>query len=253
MNCSVKAWLIPVFALLAGGVQAAEAPVVVLVNPPTLVPQKKTALTIRGTGLDQVDAIQFSTAHAVPFKIQSKGKSQPPAQLDPKHVGDTEIRAELELPKGTPPGSITVVVKGSAGTSNPYELLVVEEAKLVLDREPNRGFEEAQAVAPGQVVHGEIREPRDVDVYRFSGRKGQKVSLRLEARGMGSALDGLLTLYSGSYRFLAGSDDEGPGRDPKIEITLPSDGEYFLVVKDANDSGSGLHFYRLLLQEPEKK
>jgi hypothetical protein len=241
------------FALLAAGVHAAEAPRVVLVNPPTLVSQKKTVLTIRGVGLDQVDGVQLSTAQVVPVKIQSKGKSAPPAMIDPKKAGDTEIKAEVELPRETPPGSITLVVKGAAGTSDPYELLVVEEAKLVLDREPNRGFEEAQAVSPGQTIQGEIHEPRDVDVYRFSGTKGQKLSLKIEAQRMGSALDGLLTLYSGGHQLLAGSDDEVSSRDPTIEITLPSDGEYFLVVKDANDSGSKLHFYRLLIQPGEKK
>jgi hypothetical protein len=50
----------------------------------------------------------------------------------------------------------------------------------------------------------------------------------------------------------AGSDDAVSWRDPTIEITLPADGESFVVVKDANDSGSKLHFYRLSIRELEK-
>ena len=114
MNCSANAWAMAVVALLAACTPAAEPPRVVLVNPPTLTPQKKTVLTVRGHGLDVAEGVQFSVPPAAGVKIQSKGKSQPPAQLDAKVYGDSEVKVEVELPRETPPGPVTLVVTGPA-------------------------------------------------------------------------------------------------------------------------------------------
>ena len=96
------------------------------------------------------------------------------------------------------------------------------------------------------VVAGSIDRPKDVDVFAFAGKRGQKLRVETQAFRFGSALDPQLTLYrAGSLQVdvltksLAG--------DRFFEVELPFDDQYFIVVNDANDTGSAIHVYRLIV------
>jgi hypothetical protein len=88
-----------------------------------------------------------------------------------------------------------------------------------------------------------------VDVFRFEGKKGQKLLAEVLASRHGSPLDSILTLYDANFAQLAVNDDfTAEHRDAKIETTLPADGVYYLSLIDAHDSGSNLHGYRLVVK-----
>ena len=95
---------------------------------------------------------------------------------------------------------------------------------------------------------GAIQVPRDVDVFRFAGRRGQRIVAEVLAARLGSPLDASLTLYDAAGRILANADDSRGSADPVLEMALPRDGVYFLAVNDAQDAGGPGHVYRLLVR-----
>ena len=83
-----------------------------------------------------------------------------------------------------------------------------------------------------------------VDEFRFSGRRGQRVSIELGSE----AFDTYLILVPPSGEQID-NDDEGNGEstDSRIETALPADGEYRILVTSFQPGETGR--YRLALRE----
>ena len=105
----------------------------------------------------------------------------------------------------------------------------------------------------GQTIRGTIGEPNDVDVFRFTGRKGETIIASVNAARAGSALDGILLLHDHAGQLLATIDDSDTSADPILKLRLPADGPYFLSLIDAHDRGSALHPYLLTLERAENR
>jgi hypothetical protein len=178
-------------------------------------------------------------------RILTKGKAAVPDK-NPDQVGDTQLEAEVTLPPGLPSGSVPFVVLTPAGETPPHELLVESSLPVVSEKEPNNGFRQAQPIRLPQAIDGLIHEPRDVDVFRFDGRAGQRLVFEVLAARHGSALDSLLTLYDARGQEVAANDDAGGSPDSRLEVTLPKDGTYYLSLIDAHDTGGPAHVYRLV-------
>jgi hypothetical protein len=102
-----------------------------------------------------------------------------------------------------------------------------------------------QSISLPQEVEGRIDPGKDVDLYRFEGKAGQRLSLEVLAARYGSALDPVLTLYDVEGHILASCDDLADSADSRLDVALPRDGAYFVGVIDANDSNGPAHVYRL--------
>ena len=100
----------------------------------------------------------------------------------------------------------------------------------------------------GKTVRGNISQDKDVDVYQFAGKSGEKIRAEIIASRAGSLMDGLLMLYNAQGVLLAQEDDSATSRDPEVNFTLPADGIYFLVVSDSHDRGGEWRSYELTLQ-----
>ena len=94
-----------------------------------------------------------------------------------------------------------------------------------------------------------IKNDKDVDVFKFEGKKGDKLKLEVQAARFGSPVDALLSLYDADRKLLAAVDDVDGSPDPIISIVLPRDGPYFLTVIDSHDLGGPQFGYRLLLRK----
>jgi hypothetical protein len=216
-------------------------PKVVVVLPLGMKPGTTEKLTIRGMNLEGAKEIRFD-GEGVEAKIESTGKAPVPDK-NPERVGDTQIVVKVQL-KADVSGDVRFVVVTAAGESKPHPLLVETKVPVVKEKEPNDGFRAAQPVTLPVVIEGTIDRPKDVDVFRFAGKKGQSLHAELFADRHGSALDGQLTLYRGNAIEVA-QGVVREGRDPRLEVTLPADDDYFLVLIDMNDTGSQIHVYRL--------
>jgi hypothetical protein len=222
-----------------------SAPRVILTVPLGATPGKTTKVTIRGTALDKATGVKLAHGKA---RIVSKGSASVPDK-NPDKVGDTQVVAEVTLDPKIDAGSVALTVVTPAGETKPHALLVESTLPVVAEQEPNDGFKQSQAIKLPVVVEGAIERPKDVDVFRFTGNKGQKITAEVLAHRHGSPLDAMLTLYNAAGQQFAFSDDLSPAtRDARLEAVLPADGEYYLALIDAHDAGSAVHVYRLVVK-----
>ncbi len=116
----------------------------------------------------------------------------------------------------------------------------------------------AQPVKTPVVINGRIDQPGDEDTFRFSGRAGDTLIAEVYARRLGSPLDSVLRLLDARGQVVAANDDHvDPSfglvthhADSYIACTLPADGAYDLVVREAQNKGGELYAYRLRVSPP---
>jgi hypothetical protein len=158
-----------------------------------------------------------------------------------------EPRAEIA------PGVYPIRVEATNGISNVLLFTVgtfpevTEEESQPYSR-PNRNdsIETAEPLPPAPVtVNGTLRGP-ERDVFRVSGKAGERRVFEVEARRCGSAIDPVLRILDGNGQQLARSDDApGAGLDPRIDFIFPRDGNYYVEIHDARFSRQTQNFYRL--------
>ena len=243
-----------VFALAANAAEEKkpatnQPPSVILASPLAAVAGATNSIKLRGLNLTNAVEVRFLAPPAglVSF-IKSVTKSDPPKPLDAKRAGDTLIVLSLVLPPVVEAAELSYVVISPDGASATNSLIVLPADKTVSEKEPNGGFKEAQTIAMGRTVLGEIGKEKDVDVFRFDAAAGERIHVEITAARLGSALGALVNLYDVSGHLIASSDDPLPGRDAVLDATLPTPGPWFLVVIDAHDRGGAAHPYLLSLK-----
>ena len=84
------------------------------------------------------------------------------------------------------------------------------------------------------------------ELWRFSGRAGQRVELVMRS----TAFDSYLTvdqMHGTHFETLATDDDAAGGLDARVRVTLPADGEY--VVRTTPHENGDAGAYTLTLAE----
>ena len=84
----------------------------------------------------------------------------------------------------------------------------------------------------------------DTDCYRFHAEKGQRLTLEVMARQLGSELDSVLAILDAQGGEIA-SNDDAEGKDSRLEFTAPETGDYVARVRDLYDRQGPGYFYRL--------
>jgi hypothetical protein len=222
------------------------SPQIIIAMPMAVEMGKTTKLTLRGLRLDSVTEIRLHEPRSTGKVLGNSKKIAVPTDANPNQVGDSEIDIEVTLPKEVAGGVVPFSLIGPGGESKQHQLIVKDNATIVVEKEPNDGFKQAQAIAIPCVVEGSIRQALDVDVFRFDGKQGERIVLDLQANRFGSPLDGALTLYDDAGRIIASADDSPGSLDPILNVTLPRDGTYYLSLIDARDQGGSIYLYRLI-------
>lgn len=224
-----------------------EAPRIGMSVPLAVSPGATTKIVLRGWKLDQATEVRTLVA-GVTLKLLNKGKATVPNGQDAKQIGDSQVEVELTISAelAAPEAMLTVV--GPEGESLPYGVLIGGREPIVLEKEGNDGFRQAQAIAMGQLVDGQIQSDRDVDAYSVTSAAGRAVVVEVVARRRGSGLDSILTVYDERGRTVA-SNDDGEGADSRVKFTPREAGRHYIVVQDAHDRGGPAHPYRLIVRE----
>ena len=119
------------------------------------------------------------------------------------------------------PGVYPIRVETPSGISNillftlgTYPEVTEEESQPNSPPNRNDSIETAEPVRSSPVVvNGTLRGP-ERDVYRVSGKAGERRVFEVEARRCGSAIDPVLRILDGAGKQLARSDDS-PGHRPR--------------------------------------
>ena len=154
------------------------------------------------------------------------------------------VSYRFTLPAETPVGVYAVRAVTSKGISS-ARLLMVDDLPSVNDSGANKQVPTAQALTLPTAVDGAC-EPESFDYYKLTVAAGQRISVEVMARRLGSALDPVIRLLDAGGRELAYSDDEpGIGVDSRFAFQFAVAGDYILEIRDIRYQGGGNHRYRL--------
>ena len=171
---------------------------------------------------------------------------------------------ERELRLRTPNGGLSNPVVFSVGQLPEWNEPVVKATSRRPAPRPRAADARATRVGPTTTneialptfVNGQIL-PGEVDRYRFTAKKGQRLIFAAAARSLmpylADAVPGwfqaTLALYDGKGRELAYNDDFRFNPDPVIACEIPADGSYALEIKDAIFRGREDFVYRIAIGE----
>lgn len=178
-----------------------------------------------GADLDEINRMTFSHSG-----IKAEHKS-----------GNTFV---VTVAADVPPGVYEARVHGLYGSSNPRSF-VVGSLPEILEVDANDTTDKAQPVEIGCVVNGRSDRGADVDFYKVTGMKGQRLLIECQALRIDSKFQAELRIYNRAGRRIGHSISQMRTHDPVLDMTLPEDGEYFIRATDFVYGGSNDYGYRL--------
>ncbi len=156
----------------------------------------------------------------------------------------------------SPPGE-ALIVRVPPQTATHFDLtlpncvnrlrLPVGENPELLETEPNDVIAQAATVSVPATINGRLNGPRDVDLFAFMAKKGEKIAIDVDSADLQFPTDGVLAVLSDAGKSLVEVDDVKTSRDPSIRFTAPADGRYFVSLRDRSSGGGEDSVYRLHL------
>jgi len=121
-----------------------------------------------------------------------------------------------------------------------------EESQPGAAAHSNDSIEKAQSLPSTAItLNGTLRGP-ERDVYRIQVKAGERRVFEVDARRAGSAVDPVIRVLDGSGKQLARSEDAPLlNLDPRLDMTFPAAGYYYVEIHDARYSGQAQNYYRL--------
>jgi hypothetical protein len=230
--------------------EKAAVPEILVAVPFTLKLGSTQTNKLRGLNLTNVTELRLgnNTNGAISATIRKQSATKAPPNTDAAKVGDTELEVSFTVPNSVSSTQTEITAVSTNGTSKPFAMMLVAPERVTEEIEPNNSFRTPQSISIPATIQGTIREPHDVDVFRFEGKKGEVIRCKTTASSMYSPLDSLLTLYDSKGHIIKSSDDSEGTRDPELKATLPENESYFLSITDAQDRGSVLHCYICVIE-----
>ena len=185
---------------------------------------------------------------ALRLELRGQGRLIAPfsAEITPLNADAASWKFRINPAADTPVGVYVCRVRTDDGLSGPF-LFSVGQVAQVLEVEDNSSFELAQPIPSPAVVEGKS-EGNDVDYFRFSGKKGQRIVVDAQCSRIGSGVDPSIRLTTASRTYVASADDT-PGlmTDARLTVVLPEDTDYVIELSDSRYQGTGKAIYRLLV------
>ncbi len=213
---------------------AAAPPAINTVVPAGIAAGQATDVTFHGSNLAGASGLWCPCASTVELAPDIEKNGQDAAK----------VTYRLNVPAETPVGVYGVRLTTPEGISN-IRLLLVDDLPTVADAGGNKSYETAQAITLPVAVEGAC-EAESFDCYRFTAAAGQRVSIEVFSRRLGSPMDPVVRLLTVDGKEIAYSDDvAGISSDCRLAYQIETAGDYLVEVRDISYRGSGNHRYRL--------
>ena len=182
------------------------------------------------------------------------------APLTNRGAPGTPFRFAVQVPPAQPAGLYEVRMATPQAVSSVTHLLVTDYPVAVEGEKDNGTQSAAQSVSLPAAVCGQVSEPEDVDCYRFTGKKGQRLTFQVFGQRVTAAihdmvgrnqtyhLDPILTLYAPNGQVI-GQNDNFFGGDALLVSTLPTDGDYTIEIRDTRYLGNLRYTYCIEIGE----
>ncbi|QDT34313.1 hypothetical protein [Thalassoglobus polymorphus] len=184
-----------------------------------------------GADLDELSEMVFSNP-----KITAKQKT-----VKNVPVKNTFV---VHVPKDVAPGVYEVRCGGLFGFSNPRRF-AIDNSPVALDPADNNSAEKAAPVELGQTVNGRLESGNDIDWFRVSAKKGQRITFDVWAERLDSRMKPVIAIFDGTGRRRLKWSQNPVSGDPVLVFDVPSDGEYCIQLRDITYRNGADYFYRL--------
>lgn len=234
---------------------AAETPIgfrqLVTTYPPVVQRGTTAEIEVRSNyTLDDSYAVFFDKPGIVTTFLEAESKEAP---YRGRGTPGVPFRFSVEVPEDQEPGVRELRVATRHAVSSVSHLLVTEFPVVLEDKKPHNTPETAQEVPVPVAIAGICERNEEVDYYRFAGKAGQELTIQIYAQRVTDAIhsmqsgsvyhmDALLTLH-GPHGQIVAVNDNFIGGDSLIDVTLPSDGDYVLEVRDSRYVGNAKYVY----------
>ncbi|MEX0713938.1 MAG: PPC domain-containing protein [Pirellulales bacterium] len=215
----------------------AQAPAVSHTVPSAVAPEQPTDIAFVGANLAGTTGVWTnmpSAAIELTPGIEGNGTK-----------ADT-VTYRVSLPPDAPVGIFGLRLATGQGISS-LRLWMIDDLPSIQDSGGNKTVETAQEISLPIAVDGAC-EAESYDFYKINAAAGQRMSIEVVARRLGSALDPVIRLLDAAGRELAYSDDEaGLGADSRFVHVFAEAGTYFIEIRDIRYQGGANYRYRLRL------
>lgn len=141
------------------------------------------------------------------------------------------------------PNGISNILLFSVGA---FPEITEEESRPGSLPHQNDSIEKAQTIPSTPItLNGTLKGP-ERDVYRIQVKAAERRVFEVDARRAGSAVDPVIRILDGAGKMVARSDDEPAlSLDPRLTVTFPKEGYYYIELHDSRFSSQAENFYRL--------
>ncbi|MBL9117416.1 MAG: PPC domain-containing protein [Verrucomicrobiaceae bacterium] len=142
-------------------------------------------------------------------------------------------------------GNHIVRIRTKTGISHGRQFFVGQYPN-VDEKEPNDDFANPQVIGFNQTIEG-IVQNEDVDYFKLSAKKGQRIALEIDGLRLGYLNFDPYIAVLDKDRFEVGSSDDTilHRQDGYFSVIAPEDGDYTVMVRESSYRGGGNSFYRL--------
>ncbi len=189
-----------------------------------------------GQDLDDLTTLQFNH----PGLTATQKTTEVAGQTKPVNTSFT-----VKVAPDVPAGFYEVRALGLYGLSNPRTFVVGSHPEQ-LENTANNDFDSAQEIELNQVVNAKSERSTDLDYYKFTAKKGQRLLAVCCSARIDSKLDGIVEIYDSNERRIdaASRSKVWIHGDPVADFVVPEDGVYFAKVADFTYGGGSEYFYR---------
>jgi hypothetical protein len=232
--------------LSAGAVFAqTKYPYIDAVYPPVVTRGAATTVEVSASGNLKTAYLALVSGEGVRAEVLPRSEE--------KKLPDGSAAVKLEVAPGAAVGPRDLrLATGEALTT--VATIYVTDLPAVLEGPKHSGPAEAQEITIPCAVNGRIGGSVEVDWYRFSAKKGERVNFNLLGARLHETIqhvgrftphfDAFLFVTDASGRELASNDDHYFA-DPLLSFEAPADGSYCVAVREANYKGHASYTYGL--------
>jgi len=246
----------PLYVILGLGtvlLLVAALPSIALAEYPMLMGLKPVAAQVGGTS-EHIVSSRYNLYGTYKVLVTGRGVTAEVVPVAKPKDGKTPTLTSLKLKFTIAPDALPGVrdfrLATPRGASTVGQIVIVRD-KIVSETGNNDSVAKAQAITLPATVCGAIEKAEDVDVFKFTAKKGQPLSFHVRSQRLQDRIhdlqqhvDPILTLRTAAGSTLASSDNYYFA-DPFLATTVPADGEYTLEIRDVRFKGNGYWQYSI--------
>ena len=154
------------------------------------------------------------------------------------------IKVKIKVDPDCRIGEHVAQVRTKYGISD-FRSFFVGRLEQVAEVEPNNEISESQEIEKNITLTGVVKN-EDIDYFRIQGKKGERISVEVQALRLGFLFDPAISLLDRDRFEIAVSDDTPlTKQDAFFSVLLPEDGEYFIALRESSFLGNNSSHYRM--------